>query len=389
MKFDFDTRVRRAGAGTLKEVFMPQALKNADLVTYWGAEFEFATCPAFSEGIRACAERGLYAFTLQSRDYNNRVVWWMKHVRGFDLEPDWIVPAQGTIFALATAIRLFCAKDKKRLIMINPGYARYKQAADRLGLETVYAEMIYENGAYRVDFKDLEAKMADPQNGLLAFSNPNNPTGLILKREDLERIGALSEKYNLPVFSDEIFAEVTRNGEKVFPYMLVSRGRFLAISCTSLGKSMSLTGVNHANVLISDAGLREKYIQQRNIDHFGSIDPMLYAGLTHAYGEEGKAFIDALNEVISANVATFETELPKLIPGARVIHPEGTFVIWVDYSDCGMSEDALAEFLNEKCLFVGDAGDDYAESRYFYRYNLAVPPKDLKKSLEYIRAAQQ
>ena len=313
----------------------------------------------------------------------------MKNVRGFDCQPDWIVPTHGTIFGLATAIRMFLLPQKKRLLVINPGYNRYAQAAHRMGLEDDASDMILMDGVYQIDWEDLEQKMADPRNGLLVFSNPNNPTGRILEKDELERIGQLSEKYGMPVYCDEIFAETTRQSAPVYPYALVENGRALAMCCTSLGKCMSLTGVNHANVLIPDAELREKYTQQKYADHYGSIDPMLHAGLMNAYTEEGAAFIRALNEYVDENVALVENEIPRLFPGAKVIHPQGTFVIWIDFTGCGMDADALADLLNNKYLFCGDAGDDYGASRLFYRYSIALPRSELQKSFDYIRRRKQ
>ncbi len=379
----FSTRVSREGAGTLKDAFTPAAVREAGLVTYWGAEFEFPTCPAFSRGVANCARRGLYAFTLQTDAYNQKIAWWMKNVRAFSCGESWIVPAHGTIFALATAIRMFLLPGHKRLVVFHPGYNRYEQAAERMGLETVSSGLYPdEKGIYQVDWQDLERKMADPDNGLLVFSNPNNPTGRILTRNELEEIGRLSERTGMPVFCDEIFAEITRTGP-VFPYILVSHGRSLAMSCTSLGKCMSLTGVNHANLLIPCDTLREAYVRQKYADHYGSIDPMLYAGLMEACGEEGAAFIRALNRQMDENIACFEARLPGCVPGVRVFHPQGTYVIWVDYSPLGLTDQTLSDKLSGEALFLGDDGGDYGVSRQFYRYNLAVPPKCLEDSFHY------
>lgn len=389
MKHLFDTGIQRNRPGVLKDTFMPDKVRAAGLPLYWGAEFDFPTCPAFSEGVRKCAESAAFSFTIQSGAYNQRVCWWMKNVRGFECHPDWIVPTHGTIFGLATAIRMFLLPQKKRLLVINPGYNRYAQAAHRMGLEDDASDMILMDGVYRIDWEDLEQKMADPCNGLLVFSNPNNPTGRILEKDELERIGQLSEKYDMPVYCDEIFAETTRKSVPVYPYAMVEKGRALGMCCTSLGKCMSLTGVNHANVLIPDAELREKYTQQKYADHYGSIDPMLHAGLMNAYTEEGAAFIRALNEYVDENVALVENEIPRLFPGAKVIHPQGTFVIWIDFTGCGMDADALADLLNNEYLFCGDAGDDYGASRLFYRYSIALPRSELKKSFDYIRRRKQ
>lgn len=388
-RFDFDTKIQRRPTGVLKEIFMPENVRAAGLPLYWGAEFDFQTCPAFSEGVRSCAESGAFSFTIQSDAYNQRVCWWMKNVRSFHCEPEWIVPTHGTIFGLATAIRMFLLPQKKRLLVIHPGYNRYAQAAHRMGLEAAASDMLLADGVYQIDWEELEQKMADPQNGLLVFSNPNNPTGRILNQEELERIGQLSQRHQMPVYCDEIFAETTRGNAPVYPYILVEHGRELAMGCTSLGKCMSLTGVNHANVLIPDANLREKYTQQKYADHYGSIDPMLHAGLMNAYTEEGAAFIRALNAYVDENVALVEREIPALIPGARVIHPQGTFVIWIDFTGCGMNADELADLLNNDYLFCGDAGDDYGASRLFYRYSIAVPRSELMKSFDYIRRRKQ
>ena len=57
------------------------------------------------------------------------------------------------------------------------------------------------------------------------------------------------------------------------------RGKNNGITAVSLGKTFNFTGVNHANMIISDDGLRESFVRQRNRDHYGSLDPMTRAAV--------------------------------------------------------------------------------------------------------------
>ncbi len=387
--FDFDRLVERAGTGSLKEAMTPRAVKDAGLLSYWGAEFEFPGCPAFSEGVAACARRGLYAFTRQDDAYNERIVWWLRAMRDWEIEPEWIVPTHGTIFALATAIRLLVG-EKENMIVITPGYSRYRQAADRLGRGTVESKMDHDKktGRYRIDWEDLSAKMSHRENVLLVVCNPNNPTGQTLTEGELKRIHELSMRYQVPVFCDEIFAEVTLDGGTVTPFGKAAGPESLALTCTSLGKCMSLTGVNHANVIIPGEKLRERYIRQKYADHYGSIDPMLYSGLLHACTQAGKDYVLALGELTRKNRRIFTEGLARLLPGARVVPADATYLCWVDYSGLGLDDRELAGFL-ERLLFAGDPGSEYGASDQFYRYSIAVPPWAIKKSLAYMEEVLQ
>lgn len=383
-RFDFDKLVDRTGTGSLKGEMTPQAVRDAGLVSYWGAEFDFPTCPAFSEGVKACAERGLYPFTRQSAEYNERVCWWLREMRDWAADPEWIVPTHGTIFALATAIRLFVGPGE-RMVTVSPTYNRYQQAADRLGRGTAVSRMEYdpETGTYAIDWPGLEAQLTRKENTLLALCNPNNPTGRTFSEEELGRIDALSRKYQVPVFCDEIFAEVLLEGETIPPMGKIGGPDSLTITCTSLGKCMSLTGVNHANVLIPNPALRERYIRQKYADHYGSIDPMLYAGLIRAYTRDGKDYVLALREVIRENRRIFVERLGRLLPQAKVVPARAAYLAWVDYSGLGLSGGALAHLL-DRALFTGDPGPEYGAPDQFYRYSIAAPTWAVRRSFDYM-----
>ena len=133
MKELFDTYAdRHQGVYWLKSVLTPKAVARSGKRGFSGAEFEFPTCPAFSRGVAQAAENGLFGYTLAGDFYRARVQWWMRHVRGFDIEPEWIVTTHGTIFSLATLIRQLTTPGQ-RIIIMPPCYNRYEQAAARLG----------------------------------------------------------------------------------------------------------------------------------------------------------------------------------------------------------------------------------------------------------------
>ena len=387
MKYDFNQKADRTGpVQWLKAYFTPDAVLKQDMVGYAGAEFEFATCPAYVKGVVEAAQKGVFGYTLVRDGYRNAVAWWLKEMREYDIDPMWIVPTQGTIFSLATSIRLF-TKPEENIIVLAPNYNRYNQAAARLYRGTTTVEMKAYQSSYSVDWEALESAMANPINKLLVICNPNNPTGHIYAKEELEKIAALSAKYQVPVFSDEIFGDIVFEDHKAIPYTKVAGPDALAITCTAMGKVFSLTGVNHANVIIENDALRERFIAQRDADHFGSVDPMAYAGMVSAYSEEGRQWVMALREYIWENYQLLEQFLATYLPKAVVTRPQGTFVVWVDYSAYGERWQELKQILEEKGLFVGDSGDEYYGKPTCMRYSIAVPRSELEKTLRHVRKA--
>ena len=378
MNTSFDMKLDRSGRiSWLKALFTPDQVTEAGLLSFSGAEFEFPTCPALMKAVQDAAGYGAFGYTIAGENYRSAVCWWMQHVRKYAIQPEWIVPTHGTIFSLATTIRLV-TKPGESLIILTPGYNRYEQAATRLGRGTVRVPVAAD---YTIDFSALENAMAQPENKLLVLCHPCNPTGHACTREELSRIAELSAQYGVTVFSDEIFADVAF-GEAIVPYTAVAGKEANAITCTSMGKAFSLTGVNHANVIIENDELRERYIAQRNADHYGSIDPLTHAALLGAYSPEGAAWLEEMKAYVQENLRIFTAYMQKRLPGTAVTQPEGTFVVWVDYAGAGLTVQDIHETIAGAGCFVGDEGPEYYGPETCVRYSLAVPRAELQKALE-------
>ena len=92
--------------------------------------------------------------------------------------------------------------------------------------------------------------------------------------------------------------DVYKRQHQATPYGSMEAGGKYAITVVSLGKAFNFTGVNHADVIISDEELRQRYMRQRNADHFGSIGPFEYASVLGAYCEEGKQWCEEVRDYI-------------------------------------------------------------------------------------------
>jgi len=378
MKFDFETLVERRPAN-LKRTFMPAEVIEAGNISFDGAEPDFKTAPVIEEAVIRFAKNGLYGFTLCDDVYRNAVVWWMKHSRKTTVQPEWIVPTMGTIYSVATAIRL-CTKEGEGMIITSPVYNRYKQAADRLNRRTVDCPLIFENGEYRMDFAAIEAAMQNPENRLFVFCNPHNPIGKIWPEKDLERLAALADWYNVTVFSDEIFADNCYGGRNCPCYLDVPGAKKHAIAAVSLGKSFGFTGVNHANILIADETLRAQFADRRTRDHYGSIDPMVYECVLGAYSEDGLEWVKAFNDYVEENIRRIKGFFTENFPKVKVYGGEGGYILWMDWKEYFASEHDLEEFLIKRAHVCFGMGSDYGRPG-FVRMCVASPWQYIEKAL--------
>lgn len=377
--FDLQTLVNRAGTGNLKEVLTPEELKREGILALNAAEMDFRTAPSVIEAMISCAREGLMGFTLCDEPYRAAVCDWMRRVRGQEIEADWIVPTMGTIFSVATCIRM-CVGAGQRIIVQPPTYNRYEQAADRIGRETVHNPLLRRaDGSYMMDLADLERKMADPDNRLLVLCNPQNPTGTVWPREILEEVARLAVRYGVVVYSDEIFADYAFEEAGVPMFCTLLGGRNNGISATSLGKTFSFTGVNHANILIADEALRERFTKQKYSDHYGSLEPMHRAAILGAYSDEGLAWKRAVQELLERNYRRVRDFFREKLPEVIVSPLQGGYVLWLDW---GALPQGKAQELMARAKLVLEDGENFGcvPNRYS-RMCIATPESVLDGAL--------
>jgi len=238
--------------------------------------------------------------------------------------------------------------------------------------------MIYTGVGYEVDWNDLESKMADPSCKMMVMCNPHNPTGKSFRDDELKGIAEIAAKNDVILFSDEIFAECVYEGcisaiEQICPDARV-------ITATSIGKWLSFTGTNHANIIISDSDIRRKFVEERDRTFYGSMNPMMVPAYRAAYTAEGREWIRQLMGYVKCNY-DLVCEYFGRIKGFKAIRPEGTYVMWVDASEYCKDENELRRFLVDEARFHVDMGTQYYGDPGFFRMNLAMPRAELEKNL--------
>ena len=388
LKFDFETLVDRTHAGNMKEIITPEAVRQAGSITYSGAEMDFKTAPVILEAFIKKAENGLFGYTLGDDEYLQAVQNWMSTQREWMIDKEWIIPTYGTIHSLATAIRAF-TEPGDGIILQTPGYMRYKNPIDFNQRKAVINPLVLKQDTYEIDFAHLEECMADKNNKIMVVCNPHNPIAKVWPEKDLEKIASLAQKYQVLVFSDEIFAEVVFPGYYTLPFSSVAAAGNNCIVATSLGKTFNFTGFSHANMIIPNPEIRETFRHQRDVDHYGSIDPFVYSAVLNAYYHGGE-WVEEMNRYVYENACLIREFFDQKFPQVKVCKPEGTFVIWINWKNLNLNEEELNDFLVNEAFLHLDPGHDYGENSFaFTRMNIAAPRAEIKKSLNLLLEAAE
>lgn len=169
--------------------------------------------------------------------------------------------AQGGLFAAAMCI----LEPGSEAVVLEPMYVTYEATVQAAGAQLVRVPLAAETG-FRLDLPALE-KAITPKTRAIFFATPNNPTGAVLNRAELEGIAALARKHDLWVVADEVYSTIVFDGEHVSICGLAGMAE-RSITINSLSKSHAMTGWR-AGWLVGPKEL---------IHHVGNL------GLTNQYG---------------------------------------------------------------------------------------------------------
>ncbi len=379
MKYDFDAPTDRRGTYSLKWEVAENELPM------WVADMDFPAAPEITRAISERAAHGVFGYTNVPDEWYAAYTGWWKERHGFEIKREWLMFCTGVVPAISSIIRKLTTVGENVLVQ-TPVYNIFFNSIVNNGRNVLENPLIYENGSYRIDFADLEAKLSDPQTSLMLLCNPQNPGGTLWDRESLERIGGLCRKYHVVVLSDEIHCDLVSPGREYIPFASVSEDcRLNSVTCIAPTKAFNIAGLQTAAVYAADETLRHKVWRGLNTDECAEPNVFAVTAAIAAFTQGGD-WLDQLRGYIAENRRTTEAFLAEKLPQVRMAHSDATYLFWLDCSEITDSSRQLADFIRQKTGLYLSAGEQYrGNGRYFLRLNAACPRAVLLDGLERLR----
>ena len=347
----------------------------------WVADMEFQAAPEIRAAIAKRAENGVFGYTAVPQAWYDAYITWWKERHGLAMEREWLCFATGVIPAVSAAIRQL-TDPGDGVVVLSPIYNHFYVSIEDNGRRAVESPLIYEDGGYRIDFDDLEKRLAEKTNRLLVFSNPHNPTGNLWDRETLERVGRLCDRYGVPVVADEIHCDLTDPGLSYVPFASVSETcASISITCIAPTKAFNIAGLQTAAICVPDQRLRG--LMKRGLSLADARMPGAFAiDAAIAAFTEGGPWLDALRAYLAENKAAVKGFLREQLPQVSVSDTPATYLMWLDFSRVSSDGSDLCRWIRrETGLFLSPGELFRGNGPSFARLNTACPRAMLEDGL--------
>ena len=386
MSYDFDTVIDRLPTNSLKWSLMKRIKGREDLIPMWVADMDFASPPEVVEAIMERAAHPIYGYTSTSQGYHEGLINWMERRHGWPgIQREWILYTPGVVAGFSFAIQAYSHPGDKVVIQ-PPVYYPFSSAVLNNGRQIVHNPLKVVDGGYVMDFDDLRDKI-DDRTRMIILCSPHNPVSRVWTRGELERLVEVCVEKDIVIVSDEIHCDLILGEKKHTPTACVSEEAMeRTVTLVAPSKTFNLAGLNNANAIIPDKGLRGLFrgVISKNAAH-GHAFGMVAQDAAYNHGE---AWLEALLEYLRGNYRYFVEFVEERIPGLVVYPLEGTYLAWVDCTSLGMDDEGLKEFMLTKAKLWLDEGTMFGvEGSMFMRFNIASPREMLVKALESLEKA--
>ena len=319
-------------------------------------------------------EEGIYAFEKGKTFYTSNagllplreeISKYIERTQGIKYNPNGeILVTVGGSEAIDIALRALI-NDGDEIIIPQPSYVSYAPCSYLAGGKNVYINLKSENN-FKLTPQELENAITD-KTKILILPYPNNPTGAIMDKDDLEKIRKIIIEKDIFVISDEIYSELTYSG-KHFSIASLEGMRERTLLINGFSKNYAMTGwrlgycCGNAEILKQMTKIHQYAIMcAPTISQYAAIEALKNGDedikiMRDSYNQRRRFLLNAFKEM---NLECFE--------------PHGAFYVFPCIKEFGMtSEEFALKFLEEEKVAAvpgtafGDSGEGYLRISYAY-----------------------
>ena len=386
MKFNFNERIDRSKNHAAKWEEMGKRFGSNDLLPMWIADMDIKTAPEIVEAIKEKADQCIFGYVYRPDEYYRCAAKWIKKRFGYIVDSKTLIHSPGVVPSMNILVKELTKPDEKILIQ-TPVYPPFADAVKYGNRKLVINELIKdEKGYYTIDFEDMEKKLSDEKVTLFILCSPHNPVGRVWTRSELKKIGELCLKYNVRILADEIWRDLVLPGHIHTPMASISSEiEDITITCFSPTKTFNIAGLQASFVTFPrkeelarfDEILGEMDIRRNN--------PFSLVGFEAAY-KYGEDWLSQLLVHLDGNAQYVVDYIGENIPEIKVVKPEGTYLMWLDFNSLGVTPQGLQKMLVEDAKIAMNDGSGFGENgKGFARLNIACPRYMIEDAMQRIK----
>jgi len=385
--YNFDEIVDRTHTNCIKFDARTSFFGKADLLPLWVADMDFRTPDFIVEAIKKRAEHEIFGYTFRPESYTQSIVNWLKRRHNWEIKPEWISFSPGVVAGLTMAIEAL-SKPGDGVIIQPPVYFPFFDSVKGTGREMIENPLKLENGRYYFDLDDLKQKIT-PTTKLLLLSNPHNPGGMAWNEKELIELAQICLENKIVIISDEIHSDLIFDGFRHTPLAGISDEIAQScVICMAPSKTFNTAGLTTSFLVIPNKRHLVAYERVMKLPHlhmgniFGTV--ALEAAYTH-----GDEWLGQLMQYLQENYRFLEEFFKVNIPKVKVMRPEATYLIWLDFSAFGLSDEALNQKLIDAGVGLNRGVQFGKQGSGFMRMNIGCTRSMLEEALLRIKKAFQ
>jgi cystathionine beta-lyase len=395
--FNFNQEIDRKGTNCMKWefIFDGSTLTFGDhadpkhgpnrLLPMWVADMDFRCPPAVIEALVTRAEHGVYGYNFPCDSYYEAVIKWMARRYNREIDRDWISLTPGVVSALNMLVQTF-VEPGDRVLVQRPVYRPFFDVIINNGAEIVSNSLLYKNGQYEMDFDDLAQKAADPAVKMAILCSPHNPVGRVWTAEELARFGEICIENDVLVIADEVHCDLIYKGYSFTSFASLSEiFAHNSFVCTAASKTFNLAGLKTSNIITPNRDLRERFEKTLVRNGLFGVNTFGIVAVEAAYNH-GEEWLEEVMVYIENNYRFMESFIAEHLPQLKIIRPQGTYLVWVDFRNLGLDPTSRKAWLMDEARVYLNEGELFGpEGEGFERFNIACPRSILEEALERIK----
>lgn len=381
-KYDFTTLPNRFGHHTYK---WKEAETDREVLPAWIADMDFEVLPEIRQTVHDYAEQLVYGYTYASDGLIEAVQNWEEKHYGYRFDKDALVFIEGVVPAISTAIQAF-TKEGEAVLINTPVYPPFARSIKLNNRRLITNSLVEKDGLFEIDFVQLEKDFVEEDVKLYVLCNPHNPGGRVWEKEVLEKIGQLCQKHGVLLVSDEIHQDLALFGNKHQSFNTVNEDfKEFSLILSSATKTFNIAGTKNSYAIIENPKLRLAFQKRQLANNQHEISGLGYLATEAAY-RSGEDWLTELKELIEKHI-NYVVDLFGKEMKIKVMKPQGTYLIWLDFSAYDISDEELSSLLRDQAKVILNRGLDFGEEGSLHaRLNVAMPTSVLEEVCQRIIA---